>query len=262
MQPNQPQKPSTPPPQPPYHPPEYEINTNIPSARHSGSAFSGTVQHPSGYYEVVPPPATNNVAPSGHNPYEFIMNPNAPKRKSLGSGNSLLTRIALLLGGLVVLMIVVAVLISAIGPKSSTPGLIAIAQRQQEIIRLTTNAKSQTTNQDTTNFITNSNVSTISSQQEVTAYLTAHGTKLNNKQLALDQNSQTDAFLSNATNANNYDNAITQTLTQQLVTYEGLLQTTFKQTSGKLAKQLLQNCYVSANKLLEQAKALPGNNNP
>ncbi|HSX06199.1 MAG TPA: hypothetical protein VLG92_00575 [Candidatus Saccharimonadia bacterium] len=259
MQPNQPHQPSAPPPQPPYHPPEYQINPNIPSEKHTTGNFGGTVQHPSGYYEVVPPPAQNNVVPSGHNPYEFIMNPNAAKKKPLGGNNAFLVRIALLLGGLLVLMIVIVATMSALGPKSSTPGLTAIAERQQEIIRIATNASSQTTGQDTANLITNINASVTSSQQQVIAYLVAHGTKLGTKVLALDKNPQTDTLLSNAANANNYDAAVTQTLTQQLITYEGLLQTTFKQTSSKSTKQLLQECYTSASKLLRQAKALPAN---
>ncbi len=225
-----------------------------------GSVSSAPVQHPSGYYEVVPPPAPNTGAASGHNPYEFIMNPNMPKSKAFG-GKNFMTQILLLLGGLVIVVIVIGILISALSPKSSTPSLISIAQRQQEITRIATAASGQTIGQDTANFVATMNASVTSSQQQIVSYLASHGTKLDKKTLALDTNPQTDTFLTNAKNANNYDSALTQTLTQQLTTYEGLLQTSFKQTSSKSTKQLLQSCYTSASKLLLQAKSLPANSN-
>ena len=184
------------------------------------------------------------------------MNPNTPKKKPLAGGNALLVRVAVVGGGLAVLMILIVVVMSALTPKSSTSGLIAIAERQQEIIRITTAANGQTTGQDTANFVATVNASITSSQQQIIAYLATHSVKINKKVLALDQNPQTDTFLTNAANANNYDPALAQTLTQQLNTYEGLLQTTFKQTSSKSTKQLLQGCYTSASKLLVQAKAL------
>lgn len=217
------------------------------------------VQAPSGQYEVVPPlPAANNTGHSGHNPYEFIVNPNTPKRGRalLGGSNSFLMRIGLLVGGAVVLMIIAAIVISALAPKGSTPGLTAIAQRQQEIIRVATAAATQATGQDTKNFIANTELSVTTSQQQVISYLGSHGTKLGTKQLALDQNAQADTLLTNAATANNYDSAVVQNLTGQLQTYKELLQTTFNQTSSKAAKQLVQNAFTSADKLLAQAKSL------
>lgn len=257
MQPNQPQKPSGPLPQPPYQPPEYTVNSSLPGSTTDQAAIQ---QHPSGHYEVVPPPSPG-VPLTGHNPYEFIMNPNMPKKRAFGGNNAFLMRIALLVGGLVILMIVVAVIISALGPKSSTPGLTAIAERQQEIARIASAANGQTTGQDTANLAANVSASVTSSQQEIIAYLAAHGTKVGVKVLALDKNPQTDTLLTNAANANNYDPALVQVLSQQLATYQNLLQTTFKQTSSKTTKQLLQDCYTSASKLQSQAKALSASSN-
>jgi len=260
MQPNQPQKPSGPSSQPSYHPPEY-TNPNVSPGQSGSNDFLAPIQqHPSGQYEVVPPP-TPGVAPSGHNPYEFIMNPNTPKKRSFGSGSGLLTRIAVLGGGLVVLVILIAIVISVLGPKSSVPALTAIAERQQEIIRIATAAKNQTTGQDTANLVATVSASVSSSQQQVVTYLATRGTKLSPKVLVLDKNPQTDTLLTSAANANNYDTAVAQVLAQQLITYEGLLQTTFKQTSSTSTKQLLQDCYTSTNKLLQQAKSLPANSN-
>jgi hypothetical protein len=216
-----------------------------------------------GQYAVMPPlPAGQNNGHSGHNPYEFIVNPNTPKHggNALG-GDNFLKKIGLLVGGLVVVLIIAAVVISHFAPKGSTPGLTAIAQRQQEIVRIATLAVTNTTGQDTKNLATNIELSVTSNQTQIVSYLASHGTKLKAKDLALDKSSQTDTLLTNATSAGTYDSVVAQTLASQLQTYESLLQTTYKQTTSKPAKQLIQSCYDSATKLLKQAKSLPANSN-
>ncbi|MEJ0072728.1 MAG: hypothetical protein WDN27_01400 [Candidatus Saccharibacteria bacterium] len=171
-------------------------------------------------------------------------------------GNGFLLRIGIIVGIVVVLFIIAAVVISSLAPKGSTPGLTAVAERQQEIIRIATAAEDQATSQDTKNFVTNAAVSITSSQQSVITYLGKHGTKLVPKVLALDQSSQTDSTLASAATANNYDSAVAQNLTTQLQTYQSLLQTTYNQTTGTQAKALLKTCYSGAAQLLAQAKAL------
>jgi len=172
------------------------------------------------------------------------------------SSPGVLFKMALLVGGLVILMIVVAVVISSLGPKSSTPGLESIAERQQEIMRVATEAAAQTQNQDAKNFVANVNATVSSSQTNVIKYLSAHGTKLGGKQLNFDKNTQTDTQLTAALSANNYDGAVTQQLTSQLQTYDTLLQTTFSQSSNTALKQMLQADYAGNQLLLQQSKAV------
>lgn len=234
-------------PQNSYQPPQTGVN-------------STPVQAANGQYAVVPPlPTINNVGHSGHNPYEFIVNPNTPKRGGIALGGGFGMRIGLLVGGAVVLMILIAIVMSALAPKSSTPGLTAIAQRQQEIMRISAAAELKTNNQDTKNFVTSANLSITSSQQQITGYLATKGTKLKSKTLALDQNTQTDTLLANADSAGTYDVTAVQVITSQLQTYEGQLQASFKQTHSTQAKAVLQQCYTSADKLLAQAKQLNAN---
>lgn len=233
--------------QPPQQPPAQNPYTQQPQ------------QHANGQYQVVPPlPVLNNGGHSGHNPYEFIVAPNTrqPKRFSFGSGSSLYIRIGVVLGGITILIIIAAIVASALAPKSSSPGLTAIAQRQEEIVRVSAAASTAVTDQDTKNFVANVNASVGSGQQQVISYLAEHGTKLDSKVLALDYSAQTDTLLADAASANNYDTAAVQNLTEQLQTYESLLRTTFKSSSNKQTKQLMQDCYTSADKLLVQAKAL------
>lgn len=217
-------------------------------------------QNPNGQYEVVPSITTvPNNGSSGHNPYEFIVATNTkPKPKfSLSLGNSsFVARIGIILGGLVVLMIVAAILISMFTPKGSTPGLTLAAEQQEEIIRISGLATKQVTGQDASNFVTNVNISIASSQQQIIAYLGDHGVKVPPKTLALDKNSQTDTLLANAASAGNYDSVVAQTLADQLRSYQGLLRTTYQQTSSKQAKQLLQSSFTSASTLLKQYQVL------
>jgi type II secretory pathway pseudopilin PulG len=220
-------------------------------------------QHPNGQYEVVPAPTPNNSRQSGHNPYDFIVNPNTPKRSIGGgmfSGKAPWKGLALIGAGLVVVIIIVGIVLSSLAPKGSTPGLTAAAQRQQEIIRIATAATKTAAGQGTRNFATNVQFSVTSSQEQTLAYLKSHGTKVKKQQLALNKDVQTDALLANALTAGTYDTAVVQNLTSQLQTYEGLLKSTYNQTTGKSARELLQASYDSAAKLLEQAKALNSGN--
>lgn len=211
----------------------------------------------SGQYAVVPPlPTGQNNGHSGHNPYDFIVNPNTPKRSSLFGGSNFRGQIIAVAGIAIVLLVVLAVGASLFKPKSSTTGLIALAQRQQEIVRVATAGVDQAVSQSTKDFTVNTEASVSSSQAQLVAYLQQHGTKLSDKQLALDQSAETDTLLADAATTNTYDTALVQNLSDQLKTYEGLLQTTFKQTSNPDTKQLLQDEFSSANLLLEQATAV------
>lgn len=171
-------------------------------------------------------------------------------------GGSALARVALLGGALVIIMIVVATLMSALSPKSVTPQLISIAQRQQEIIRVSTAAVNLTTSSDAKNFVSNVNASVTSSQLQVTTYLVGHKKKLSAKTLALDQSAQTDTQLANAATANNYDSAVTQIMISELQNYESQLQTAFNLTHSTTLKPILQSNFTTADALIKQAKAL------
>jgi predicted outer membrane protein len=237
-------------PQPPYQPappPAYGVN-------------SAPQQAQNGQYQVVPPPSVTGHH-SGHNPYEFIVNPNTPHKRGLLGGNDFIKKILLLVGGAILLMAVAAIVLSALGPKADSGAtLTAITQRQQEIIRVATTGSTQATGSDTKNFATNVELGVSSNQSQILTYLASKGTKLNAKQLALDKNAQTDKLLADATAASTFDSVITQNLASQLTTYQNSLRSAYKQTSNQKTKQVLQSSYNAAALLLEQAKsvATPG----
>jgi flagellar basal body-associated protein FliL len=216
-------------------------------------------QHQNGAYEVVPSlPTVNNTGHTGHNPYEFIVNPNTPKRSSniFGGIMSSWKGLAVAGVGVVIIVFIIGIVMSSLAPEGSTPGLTAAAQRQQEIVRIATAANLNATSPDVRNFAVTVATTIQSNQVQTTAYLASHGTKLNDKLLALDQSAQTDTLLANAATAGNYDTTVTQNLTSQLQTYQGILTSTFKQTNNTAAKALLQADYSTAQKLLTQAKSV------
>lgn len=217
-------------------------------------------QQSNGQFDMLPTPqAAPNDGRSGHNPYEFIVNPNTAKSNGLNfslAGGNFLAKIGLLLGGVVLIIIVAALAISAFTPKGSAAGMTSIAERQQEIIRISTAAERQTQSQDAQNFVTNVSASITSSQSQILSYMKSHGTKVGSKTLALDQNAQTDTALSAAQSANNYDDAVAQDLVSQLQAYQVLLKTTFTQTNSTSAKQILQQNYNGAALLIKQGTAL------
>jgi len=259
MPPTQPHQPSGPGLQPPVHPHEYAVDPTVPLPRphfSAGPVPKEVLQHEKGQYEVVPP-VNNTAGASGHNPYEFIIAPSTAKKKPVSIAHlSFMKQLAVVIGGLVVLLIVAAVVISSLAPKSSVPGLTAVAQRQQEIIRIATSAQQQNTSVNTSNFVTNAELTMISSQTQVLTYLQAHNAKLNSKILALDADPKTDSLLTNAAAANNYDSTVISTLDTQLTTYLNLLKTTYRQTGSATAKQLLQKQFSAAHDLLDQAQVL------
>lgn len=217
-------------------------------------------QHPeTGQYQVIAPPqpAPNN-GQSGHNPYQFIFEADQVRGGKRGGlmGDAFFKLIALIVGGVVILLVVAALVIDSLAPKGSLPGMIAIAQRQQEIVRVATTANQQATSADVRNFAQNVSLSVSSSQQQISGYATAHGAKLDTKTLALDKSAQTDSQLAAAATANNYDSAAAQDLVSQLQTYEKLLQTTYKQTDSKTARHLLQAAFSSSDLLLQQGQAV------
>jgi hypothetical protein len=221
----------------------------------------GPLQAPNGQYTNLPP-LNNSAGASGHNPYEFIMSPNSKKHSGgLSMGGSFGKQIALLAGIALVVITGMFVAFSAFKPKPTTPQLIAIVQRQQEIIRIATAATNQINSQDVSNFVTNTQLTTTTSQAQVTSYLQTHANhKMKSKELALDQDPKVDTLLSDARTAGNYDSTLMKTLTSEIETYEALLQDTYKVTASASTKQLVKQNFAAADGLLSQAKAVQTSN--
>jgi len=229
---------------------------NPASLSFQGQQTQNDEQAPNGQYDF--PPAAPHDPSANHNPYEFIINPTTPKRRGRGlfNGGSPLKGVAILAGAAVVLLIVAAIVISALAPKGSTPELISATEQQQEIIRIATNATKTATGQDTQNFVNNVQASITSDQVQLLTYLASHGTKVSNKTLALDQDAQTDTLLTAASTAGTYDTTVTRTLDADLQAYAKTLKTAYQESHATEAKKLLNSSYTHAMALTKQADKL------
>jgi hypothetical protein len=218
-------------------------------------ANAGTPQQS---YDSLPPPSVTG-RPGGHNPYEFIVNPNTPGNARGSSQNKkFFMIIAFVVGGAALLMGIAALVISMTAPKGSTTGLKQIAQRQQELIRISKLSADSTTGSDTKNFVITVEYATISSQKDMVTLLNKQKVKLPPKELALYKDTKTDALLSDAAAAGTYDSTVAKVLTDQLETYENLVKSTYKDTTSKSTKAALQSTYDGAVALVKQGKALSG----
>jgi hypothetical protein len=210
-------------------------------------------QAPNGQYSVLPP-LNNTGGASGHNPYEFIMSPNS-KKHGLRHG-SFGKQLAFIGSGAVVLIIILAIAFSMFAPKGNTASVLAVAQRQQEIIRIADSSSRLINSQSIRNFVITTDVTVITDQGKVLTYLATRNVKPKGKTLALDHDAKTDDLIASAKAAGNYDTIIAQTLQDQLSSYEKELKTAYNDSTSASTKKMLQQNYTNAQTLLKQANSV------
>jgi hypothetical protein len=196
--------------------------------------------------------------PPPQNPYEFIVSPAPPSRKSPlsrlpGFKDPFIAKVVMLLGGIILLLIVGAVLSSLLFKgKTNVQDLIGIAETQNEIVRIATQGTTQSSFQVTKNLAINSELSVQTNQQQFLNYLSKHGTKVGSKTLALKKSSTTDQQLTTAIQSSNFDNVFVQLMQQQLQAYITELEQAEGNSSSTTAKQLINTSLTAAKILLAQ----------
>lgn len=217
---------------------------------------SGTPQQT---YDSLPPPTPGGHA-SGHNPYDFIINPNTPKKRSLVPGNnSFLTKLAIFLVGFVLLLVVLGVILSAVFSGNDVkPQLIETAQAQQEILRIASN-NAATNRQSSKDVAASIQLTITTDQQNLLKYLAARGSKLNAKTLALGQDAKAGQLLESAKATNTYDAMYLQILSEDLASYRAQLQAIYKKTTNKTLKTDLTRYFTNAVLLSDQVKTAQEN---
>lgn len=236
-------------PQQQYGQPSYTPQTpaQVPQPNQVGSSFlpAASVSDPL-------PNATTN----GHNPYEFILNPDASHHKA-PVGNSLVGRMLAIVGVVVALTIIGAVAYKLFLPKdNSTQQITAIAQEQQELVRVASFVASHAGSTNLVNFAVNTQMSVSTNQQAAIAYAATRGVKLESKVLILKQDAATDKLFASAISTNTFDTTAAQTLNTQLSTYQANLKRAYSVTSGKKAQAVLQSSYDTAATLATQGASL------
>lgn len=207
-----------------------------------------------GYY---PPAATHPVTNGQANPYEFIFADKPVEKKSLLGGTSLVKRILVIVAGLAVLTIAAVIVTSLLSPKDTASSqLFAIAQEQQEIIRIAEVGSTKATGNDARNLALNTQLSLTTSQQATLAYIKQHKGKADEKLLGAKASSDTDKILTVAATNNTFDSTLIQTLHSQLVAYRTNVNTTHQKVSGENARALLAESYKAADLLIAQANKI------
>lgn len=188
--------------------------------------------------------------------YDFIMNPAQPTRKSpfsFGGGSSLAMRILVVVGGLFVVMIIVAILLSAFAQNSNfdKAAMLSVAQDQTEIVRLATRGGQDSVSQDNKNFSATAKLGIASEQATLLKYLAAQGYAPDPKELTLKQSSATDAQLDSAKSSSTFDTTYVSVMKKSLTTYKNDLSAAYDGSSNS-TKAVLKARYDAAEMLLTQ----------
>lgn len=193
------------------------------------------------------PPPTNN--------YDFILNPQKPAKKSnLGdvSSNPFIMKIAFILGGALVVMIILAVTVNLFfSKKTNLEVLVSLAQTEQEVVRIS-DMSNNATDQTVKNAAINTSVTIKTQQQEWVAFLAKHKRKVETKELSLKRNPATDNKLTLAKQTSTFDTAYTSVMRTQLQAYIAALKTTYQGATSKQERALLGEHYSEAQLLLKQ----------
>lgn len=203
-----------------------------------------------------PAPPPIQPSPGGHNQYSFITDPSKQGKKSLlPSGGDKKGRIMIVVGGLLGLMVlgvIALVVISSVG-SGDKKDWATLAQKQQELIRISEIGLSKATVRDTKNLAATTSLSLKSSQATVNSLAKKNGAQVDAKSLALGKNSQTDVALKAAEQTNQFDATFQTILKTELNEYQTLLKKLHDGTSSKSTKSNLSTAYTNASVLATQA---------
>jgi hypothetical protein len=167
--------------------------------------------------------------------------------------NSKIGRAAYIFGVLFVVLIGFIFIKGLLSRNPSLDVFVGIAQDQQELIHLTSNAASQpglnVTNQ---NFAVTAQASVTSSQGSIIRYLVGSGRKLQPQTLNLKLSASTDAQLKNAIAAATYDQTFQSVMNIKLTSYSNDLTQAFNSTTNPNSRAVFKNDYKQAKLMLIQ----------
>lgn len=164
-----------------------------------------------------PPPPNND-------PFAFITQDTPVAKKPLINPSSMKTRILIIAGFVIFLIIAAVIAVSLLGggDKDRTQSYIEIAQRQTEIIRISALASDKAKGLETKSLAYTTNLSVTSSQKDLTAILVKRGVteKALAKELGGAKNAKTDELLAEAERNNRYDETFKEILNTELTNYQ------------------------------------------
>lgn len=195
---------------------------------------------------------------SADSSYTFITNPPAPPKPSLLSsipgGKSLVGRIGLAAVALFVLIIGFAIIRGLLSGGPDLTSAVTVAQEQQELIHLASEATSQgvSLSPATQNAVANIQLSVSASQSKLLNYLYKNNTKLKSKQLNLKVSRAADNQLIASVPAGAYDTTLQGILQQKMADYISSLKVATRQITGPKGHGILTDAQNQALLLQKQ----------
>lgn len=203
--------------------------------------------------QPMPPGQPSGQFDSGQ--FDFIMSPQKPKKSLLPGGPKM--RMILMVTGVAVVAIVLILIVLSMfsGGSSNTEQLVKVAQQQNEIIRISTEASKKAGGEKTKILATLTSSTITTDQKKVIDYLAKNKKKLKNKELTLLTSKKTDAELTAAAQNGRYDEVSSRIITTQLTDYQTMLQSSYTQVGPK-GKEMLEQSFSNVSLILKDNKTL------
>lgn len=206
-----------------------------------------------------PAPPPYNPQPVEKNPYDFLMNPDEPKKSLLPSGNSKKQRMLIVGAGALIVLMLIALIGSFIfgGKPSNSAELLALAKQQNELIRISDIGVQKSRDAQAKDLAQTAKLALTTDQQPLLTALKAQKITVSSKQLAASKNPKNDDILTQAEQANNFDEVFIKTLQEQLTTYQKALKTAYDNpATGKKLKATLAIQYKNASLIINAQSEL------
>lgn len=154
--------------------------------------------------------------------YDFILNPQKPPKQSLFGGRSIVQRV-LIISVIALLAIILMIFVSSLlgkDGKVQKERLLALAQAQTEIIRVTAIASEKASDTSVKTLAATTRMTTESDKKAIITALTNRGVKkIEDRQLVLGKNTKSDDLLNEAITNNRFDETYKSILGEQLESY-------------------------------------------
>ncbi len=191
--------------------------------------------------------------------YDFILaGPTKASKPSKGLGTagsgSFMVKLAVLLGGAILLIIVIVVGSNLfLGDKTNVADLTTLTQTESEIIRVS-GLSSQSSNPLVLNAAINTKLSLTTHQNQWLSYLAKKKTKVSAKQLLAKKSTATDKTLTAAQSASTFDATFITIMRKQLTDYASEIKTAYDNSlpTAKTERNLLHQDYQQVALLLQQ----------
>ena len=199
----------------------------------------------------------NPTPPSGKfdsSQFDFIMNPGSQPKKSFIPGGSKQRMLFMIIGGGFILILILFLFFSIFGGSSdAVEQLLPITKRQNEIIRVSSKATSNTTGVQAKKLSNMVSIVISTDQKAILKYMANNGKKVSSKELAQGQNKETDSEFDAAEQNGRFDEVYIRKTLEQLEAYQQALEEVYPNL-GEQGKQLVKENSNNVKLLITLAK--------